>query len=93
MTVSVAVPAPGAAIVSGVSVTVWEAPPPLTLKVSFASNPPETVVVIVEVPVLPSVRLSCAGDALMLNVTAVPVTVSITVVKVVALPAVPVTVM
>ena len=91
--VRVEVPAPGAGMVFGFSVSVWEFPPPETVSVICALNPPETVVVIVEVPVAPLARFIDAGAASMVKVTGVPVTVSETAVIAVAPPEVPVTVM
>jgi len=93
LTVMVEVPEPGAAMELGLKVTLWELPSPEADKLIAESNPPETIVVIVEVPELPLATLIVEGDALMVKLGLVPVTVRETVVVSVVLPEVPVTVM
>jgi len=93
LTVMVDVPAPGAAIGFGLKVTVWPLPCPVADKVIAELKPPVTVVVIVELPELPLETVIEVGDALMVKLGLVPVTVSETVVVATILPEVPVTVM
>ena len=93
MTVIVDLPAPGAAIELGLNVTVCAPPCPEADKRIAESKPPETVVVIVEVPVLPLATLMDVGDAPTVKPGVVPVTVSETVVVSTMLPEVPVTLM
>jgi len=93
LTVIVDLPAPGAAIELGLNVTVCAPPCPEADKLIAESKPPETVVVIVEVPVLPLATLIDVGDAPTVKPGVVPVTVSETVVVSTMLPEVPVTLM
>lgn len=92
-TVIVEVPEPGAAIELGLKLTVTPLPSPEADKLIAESNPPETAVVIVEVPELFRATVMELGDALIVKLGEVPVTVSETVVVAVVLPEVPVTVM
>ena len=87
------VPEPGAAIELGLKVTVWPLPNPEADKEIAELNPPEMVVVTVEAPELPLTTVTVVGDALMVKLGDVPVTVSDTVVVATVLPEVPVTVM
>ena len=83
-------PAPGAAIGLGLKVT----PPIDAERVIAELKPPETVVVMVVVPEPPGAMLTVLGEALMVKLGgAEEVTVSVTVVVSMMLPAVPVTVM
>jgi len=93
LTVMVDVPEPGAAIELGLKDTVTPLPPPEADKLIAELKPPEMAVVIVDVPELPLATLMDVGDALMVKLGAVPVTVSITVVVSTVLPEVPLTVM
>ena len=93
LTVMVEVPDPGAAMELGLKVTVWALPCPEAVKAIAESKPPEMVVVMVDVPELPLATLIDVGDALMVKLALVPVTVRETVVVSVVLPEVPVTVM
>jgi len=91
------VPEPGAAIVVGVKVTTTSDGIPDAVKVMAESNPLATVVVIVELPLVPQFRLSEAGDALreklpVLGGPVLVVTVKETLVVSVTPPPVPVTV-
>ena len=93
--VMVDVPAPGAAIELGLNVTVLLLPAPEADRLIAELNPPEMVVVIVEVPV-PEPLLEIvidAGAAVMPKFGFVPVTFKVTVVVAVVLPDVPFTVM
>src|SRR5271154_6252708 len=54
-------PEPGAAMVEELKVTVTPAGWPLAVKAIAASNPPETLVVIVEAPLLPCTTETEAG--------------------------------
>ena len=92
-TVMVEVPEPGAAMGLGLKVTVCWRPSPEADRVIAELKPPEIVVVIVEVPELLRSTLMVVGDALMVKIGFVPVTVSETVVVSVILPEVPVPVM
>jgi len=87
-TVMVEVPEPGAAMELGLKVA---APGPD--KAIAELKPPEMVVVTTDVPVVPLATVSVLGDALMVKLGFVPVTVSETVVVSVVLPDVPITVM
>lgn len=89
----VEVPEPGAAIELGVNVTLCALPSPEADSEIAESKPPEIAVVIVEVPELPLATLIVVGDALIVKLGFVPVTVSETVVVSVVLPDVPFTVM
>jgi hypothetical protein len=86
------VPEPGTGTELGVKVTVWPLPNPEADKEIAELNPPETVVVMVEVPELPLTTVTVVGDALMVKLGDVPVTVSETVVVATVPPEVPVTV-
>lgn len=86
-------PEPGAAIGFGLNVTLWALPCPEADKLIDESNPPETASVIVDLPELPRATLIDVGDALMVKLGLVPVTVRETVVVSVVLPEVPFTVM
>ena len=77
----------------GVKVTLCALPCPDADRLIAELNPPETVVVIVEVPELPRVTLMELGDAPTVKLGDVPVTVSDTVVVSEVLPDVPFTVM
>jgi len=61
--VAVDVPEPGAAMEDGLKLTVTPAGWPLAVKAIAASNPPETAVVIVEVPLLPTTTETEVGEA------------------------------
>lgn len=91
--VIVDVPEPGAPIVLGLKLTVTLLGSPLADKEMLELKPPEIVVVIVEWPEFPGLMVSDVGDALMVKLGLVPVTVSDTVVVACVLPEVPVTVM
>jgi len=93
LTVIVDVPEPGAAIELGLKVTVLPLPCPVADNVIAELKPPEIFVVIVDVPELPRATLIDVGDALIVKLGLVPVTVSVTVVVSTVLPEVPVTVM
>ena len=93
LTVMVDVPAPGAAIGLGLKVTVWALPCPEAERLIAALNPPEILVVIVDVPELLLATLIEVGDALMVKDGVVPVTVRVTVVVSTVPPEVPFTVM
>ncbi len=92
--VIVDVPEPGAAMDAGLKLTVTPVGWPLALKATAESKPPETVVVIVDVPLLPCTTETEVGEAEIVKLgLAVAVTVSETLVVSVVLPEVPVTVM
>jgi hypothetical protein len=93
LTVIVDVPEPGAAMELGLKVTVMLLPPPEADKPIEELKPPETAVVIVDLPDVLRGTLMEAGEALMVKLGFVPVTVSVTVVVCVVLPEVPRTVM
>ena len=93
LTIIVDVPAPGAAMELGLKDTVTPLPPPEADKLIAELKPPEIVVMTVELPELPLATLIDVGDALMVKLGFVPVTVSITVVVSTVLPEVPLTVM
>lgn len=65
--VRVEVPEPGAAIDVGLKLTVTPAGWPLAVNATAESNPPETEVVIVEVPLPPCTTETEAGEALIAN--------------------------
>ena len=88
----VEVPEPGAAMDEGLKLTVTPLPCPEALRVIGELKSPAIVVVIVVVPVFPWRMVTELGDALMEKFGG-PVTVRVTVVVSVVLPAVPVTVM
>jgi hypothetical protein len=89
----VEVPEPGAAMELGVNVTLCALPSPEADNEIAELKPPEMVVVIVEVPELLLATLIVVGDAPIVKLGFVPVTVSETVVVSVVLPEVPFTVM
>ena len=60
-------PEPGAAIGVGLNVTVTPVGWPLAVKAIAASKPPDTAVVIVELPLLPCTTETELGDAEMLK--------------------------
>lgn len=93
LTVMVNVPEPGAAMELGLKVTVCALPCPEADRLIAELKPPETAVVIVEVPELPLATLIDVGDALTVKFGVVPVTVSETVAVSTVLPEVPVTLM
>jgi hypothetical protein len=84
-------PEPGAAIEVGLKLTVTPLGWPVADSVIAELNPPETAVVIVDVPLEPWATETEAGEGEMLKV-AVLVTVKVTVVWFVIPPPVPVTV-
>jgi hypothetical protein len=91
--VIVDVPEPGAAMGVGLKLTVTPVGWPVADKAIAESKPPETLVVIVDVPLLPCTTETEVGAAEMVKLgLAVAVTVSETVVVSVMLPEVPVTV-
>jgi hypothetical protein len=93
VTVIVDVPEPGAAMELGLKVTVTLLPPPEADKPIAELKPPETVVVMLDVPELLLGTLMDVGDAVIVKLCAVPVTVRVKVVASVVLPDLPVTVM
>jgi hypothetical protein len=93
VTVIVEVPEPGAAIELGLKLIVTLLPPPEADSPIAELKPPEIAVVIVDLPELPLAMLIDVGDALIVKLGFVPVTVSLTVVVCVVLPEVPLTVM
>ena len=92
-TVIVEVPDPGAATELGLKLTDCEFPAPEADKLIAELNPPDTAVVIVEVPELFRATLIDVGDAPIVKFGFVPVTVKLTVVVSVVLPDFPLTVM
>lgn len=86
-------PAPGAAMELGLKLTVTLLGSPLADKAIAELKPPEIVVVMVDWPEFPGLIVSDVGDALMVKLGVVPVTVSKTVVVSTVLPEVPVTLM
>ena len=92
MKVTVDVPEPGAAIEAGLNPTVTPAGAPDELSaMAELRDPPETAVVILEVPLLPAVTVTAVGDAERVNAgVATAVTVSETEVVSVSPPPVPV---
>jgi hypothetical protein len=91
--VMVELPEPGAGMVLGLKLTVTLLGSPVADKAMLELKPPETVVVMVEWPELPGLMVREVGDALMVKLGLVPVTVSETVVVSTVLPEVPFTVM
>lgn len=85
-------PDPGAAIELGLKLIDTLLPPPDADRLIAELNPPETAVVIVELPVPPGDTLIDDGDALIVKFGFIPVTVSVTLVVSTVLPDVPVTV-
>jgi hypothetical protein len=61
--VTVEVPEPGAAIDAGLKLTVTPAGAPDAVRATAELNPPETAVVIVEVPLLPAATETAVGEA------------------------------
>ena len=61
--VAVEVPEPGAAMDVGLKVTVTPVGCPVAVKATAASNPPETAVVMVDVPLLPTTTETAVGEA------------------------------
>lgn len=87
------VPEPGAAIEVGLNAAVTPVGSPLAERAIAALNPPETAVVMVEVPLLPALTDTEAGEADSVNAgVAAAVTVSETLVVCVMLSPLPVTV-
>jgi len=87
-------PEPGAAMDVGLKLTVTPVGWPLAVKAIAESKPPDTLVVIVEVPLLPCTTETEVGEAEIVKAgLAVAVTVSDTAVVSVVLPEVPFTVM
>ncbi len=85
------VPEPGAAMEVGLKVAVTPAGWPLAVKATAELKPPETVVVIVEAPLLPCATETEVGEAASVNAgVAAAVTVSDTVVVCVMLSPAPV---
>lgn len=93
VTVIFEVPEPGAAMELGLKLTVTPLPSPEADREIEELKPPETAVVIVEVPELLLATVIDVGEALMVKLGLVPVTVRETVVVSVVLPEVPLTVM
>ena len=93
VTFMVDVPEPGAAMLLGVKVTVWLLPSPEAVRVIAELKPPETAVVMVDVPELPRATVIDVGEAETVKAGEVPVTVRATEVVSTVLPEVPVTVM
>ena len=92
--VMVEVPEPGAAMDEGLKLTVTPVGWPLAVKAIGSLKPPETVVVMVEVPLLPCTTETEVGEAAMVKLgVGVEVTVSETVVVSLVAPEVPFTVM
>ena len=92
-TVIADVPEPGAAMEVGLKLTVTPVGWPLAVKAIAEAKPPETAVVIVELPLLPCTTETDVGEAEMVNAgVAVAVTVSDTFAVWVIPPPVPVTV-
>lgn len=93
--VMVEVPEPGAAIELGLKLTLTPLPSPEADRLMAESKPPDTAVVIVDVPELRLATVIEEGEALIVKLGVAPleVTVSDTVVVSVVLPEVPVTVM
>lgn len=65
--VTVDVPEPGAAIDAGLKPTVTPVGAPVEVSAMAELNPPETAVVIVEVPLLPTTTETDVGDAEMVK--------------------------
>ena len=92
--VTVDFPAPGAAIDVGLKLTVIPDDWPVAERAIAELNPPETVVVMVEVPLLPLVIVTEVGEAERVKLGATgAVTVSVTVAVLTVDPDVPVMVM
>jgi hypothetical protein len=92
--VIVELPEPGAAMDVGLKLTVTPVGWPVADKAIAELKPPDTAVVIVDVPLLPCTTETEVGEAEMVNAgVAVAVTVSETVVVSTVLPEVPFTVM
>jgi len=85
-------PEPGAAMELGLKLTVTLLGWPLADKAMAESKPPEIVVVMVEWPEFPGLTVIDVGEALMVKLGLVPVTVRETVVVSTVLPEVPFTV-
>lgn len=85
-------PDPGARMELGLKLTVTLLGSPVADKEMAELKPPEIAVVIVELPELPGLIVIDVGDALMVKLGLVPVTVSETVVVSTVLPEVPFTV-
>jgi hypothetical protein len=91
--VIVELPEPGAAIGVGLKLTVTPDGCPVADKATEELNPPETAVVIVEVPLFPRPTVTEAGDPEMVKSgTGAGFTVSVTVVVCIVPPPEPVTV-
>ena len=90
--VMVELPAPGAGIVCGLKLTVVPVGTPVADRLIELLKPPLTTVVIVDVPRLPCMTMSEAGEAEMVKL-GTAVTVSVTVVLCWVPPPLPVTVM
>ena len=67
VSVAVDVPEPGAAMEVGLKLTVTPVGCPVAVKATAESNPPETAVVMVEVPLLPAVTETEVGEAEIVN--------------------------
>ena len=94
LTVMIELPDPGAAMELGLKVTVCRPPSPVADKEIAESKPPDTKVVIVELPEPGLATLIVAGDALRVKpLDVVPLTVSETVAVSVVPPDLPFTVM
>ena len=65
--VAVDVPEPGAAMDAGLKETVTPVGWPVADKATAESNPPETVVVMVEVPLFPTTTETDVGEAASVN--------------------------
>jgi hypothetical protein len=85
-------PEPGAGMELGLKLTVTLLGSPLADSAIAELKPPEMAVVIVEWPELPGLTVIDVGEALMVKLGLVPVTVSETVVVSMMLPEVPFTV-
>jgi hypothetical protein len=85
-------PEPGAGMELGLKLTVTLLGSPLADSAIAELKPPEIAVVIVEWPELPGLTVIDVGEALMVKLGLVPVTVSETVVVSMMLPEVPFTV-
>ena len=85
-------PEPGAGMELGLKLTVTLLGSPLADSAMAELKPPEIAVVIVEWPELPGLTVIDVGEALMVKLGLVPVTVSETVVVSMMLPEVPFTV-
>ena len=93
VTFIVELPAPGAAMLLGVKLTVCCPPCPEAVKVTAELNPPAIVVEIVDVPEAPRFTVIAVGEAETVKLGVVPVTVNETAVVAVVVPEVPFTVM